>query len=83
MLKKLNKLIVDAFMGEENLIQAQIIIGLFGIFYGLVAFFYFFFKISQPYSVVFLLSISIGLILLIHGRREIIHGKTENRITPY
>ena len=75
MLDKLNNLVLKIMGGESSLIKLQLIVGLFGIFYGIVAFVYFFFKISQTYAFIFLISIIIGCLLLDDGRKGVIHGK--------
>ena len=82
MFKKLNQTILKK-VGEENLIVLELIIGIFGIVYGIVTFFYYFIKISQIYSLIFIFPILVGLLLIYKGRKDVLDGKVETRVNPY
>ena len=82
MFKKLNQTIIK-IVGEENLIALELIVGIFGIVYGIVTFFYYFIKISQIYALVFISSIFVGLLLIYKGRKDVLNGKIKTRVNPY
>ncbi len=70
-------------IGKENLILLQFIIGFLGISYGIVAFFYYYLKISTLYSFIFLIPIIIGIWLISNGRSEIINGNVRTKVNPF
>ena len=76
MLNQINEAILKNIGGELSLVRLQLIVGLFGIFYGIVAFVYFFFRISQVYAFLFFISIIVGYFLLSDGRKGVIYGKS-------
>ena len=81
-LNKLNNFIL-IFIRKEALIKFQLIIGIFGVVYGILAFFYYFLKVSSIYSLFFLISIIIGFLLVYYTRKDILNGKTKIEVDPY
>lgn len=88
-LKKLYDVLNTKFrerLRKKNILYAleniQIITGICGILYGLVLFFYFFVKISRTWSLLFLLSIIIGIALVYSTKRGIINDEKRGKKFP-
>lgn len=64
----------------KSFIQLKLIIGIFGIVYGIVAFFYFFLKVSKSFAFIFLIALLVGFFLIYKTKKDILNEKIKDGV---